>query len=135
MDRLGQRRDRLLLGFEAVSDESSYVVAAERTQFQLANYGVKKQGGGRKKRKKKGASSGFREIGVSLKAGGTYEQFLRFLNSLERHESFVRVNNFTCSPPRVATVDDEGQETWPLKISLNVSTFRYDSGKKKGKKK
>ena len=79
--------------------------------------------------KKKGKGGGFREIDVSLRANGTFEQFLRFLNSLERHESFVRVNSFTCTPPGRAEVDDEGQETWPLRIALNISTFRYDSGK------
>ncbi|MGE0713167.1 MAG: hypothetical protein AB7N76_12100 [Planctomycetota bacterium] len=83
---------------------------------------------------------GFEEIGVKLEAVGTYEQFLRFLNSLERHESFVRVNTFRCtlrakegsfgggssaSPP-----EEEGKVALLLKITLDLSTFRYQSGSK-----
>jgi Tfp pilus assembly protein PilO len=99
----------------------------ERTQFTLDSYLAK---GGKKGKKKKGKGAGFHEISVSLKAEGTYEQFLRFLNSLERHESFVRVNSFSCNPPSKPEVDEEGKETWPLDIQLKVSTFRYDSGGK-----
>lgn len=105
----------------------------ERTQFGLGNYNVKKPKGASRRGKR--SSSGFREIDVSLKAGGTFEQFLRFLNSLERHESFVRVNSFSCAPPPEAVIDEEGKETWPLKIALNISTFRYDSGSSGSKKK
>lgn len=98
----------------------------ERAQFGLGDYSVKKD---RKKSKKRsGKGGGFKEIDVTLRAKGTFEQFLRFLNSLERHESFLRVNSFTCTAPAKPKIDDEGIETWPLDISLNISTFRYDSG-------
>lgn len=102
----------------------------ERAQFDLGSYSVreaKKRGGGGKKKKKK-KKGGFAEISVSLNARGTYEQFLRFLNALERHETFLRVNSFSCSAPSEAVKDDEGNDTWPLQISLQVSTFRYDLG-------
>ena len=101
----------------------------ERAQFSPGRYTMKKKKRGVKKGRKKGGG-GFREIDVTLSATATYEQFLRFLNSLERHESFLRVNSFSCSAPVNADVDAEGNETWPLRIALNVSTFRYESGGK-----
>lgn len=105
----------------------------ERAQFALGAYDdkeAKKRAAPKKKGARKKKVGGFTEIAVSLDASGTYEQFLRFLNALERHETFLRVNNFTCSAPQTPKVDADGKETWPLKISLNVSTFRYDLGGK-----
>ncbi len=100
---------------------------SERSQFSLGDFVQKKDRAKRssKKRGKKKKGGGFREVDVTLKADATFEQFLRFLNSLERHESFLRVNSFTCMAPQKAEVDDEGKETWPLQITLNISTFRY----------
>lgn len=77
-----------------------------------------------------GSRGGFREIDITLAAEGSYEQFLRFLNGLERHESFVRVNSFTCTVATQAKKDAEGKDTWPLTVALNISTFRFDSGGK-----
>jgi Tfp pilus assembly protein PilO len=101
----------------------------ERAQFDLGSYRVKegkKKSSGKTRRKKN--AGGFAEIAVTIAAKGTYEQFLRFLNALERHETFLRVNSFTCDAPKVALVDADGNETWPLRITINVSTFRYDLG-------
>jgi len=105
----------------------------ERAQFQLDSYRTDpKKGGAPAARPGPGraGASGFKEIEVSLNAVGTYEQFLRFLNSLERHESFLRVNSFSCLTGARATVGEDGAEIYPLTISLNVSTFRYESGGK-----
>jgi Tfp pilus assembly protein PilO len=99
----------------------------ERSQFGVGTYRVKPQ---KKAGKRKTRGGGFQEIDVSLSAKGTFEQFLRFLNSLERHESFLRVNTFTCTSAGRAVQDAEGNETWPLAISLNISTFRYEAGGK-----
>ena len=99
---------------------------SERSQFGLQDFQEKKSRAkptSKKRGKKK--SGGFKEIDITLKANATFEQFLRFLNSLERHESFLRINSFTCNAPQKPEVDEEGKETWPLKISLNISTFRY----------
>ncbi len=96
----------------------------ERSAFQLKNFNFK-QGA---KEVKAGARGGFQEIDITLAAEGSYEQFLRFLNGLERHESFVRVNNFTCTVASTAKKDAEGKDTWPLTVALNISTFRFDSG-------
>src|SRR5688500_9938489 len=67
---------------ELVQDKS------ERSQFQITSFVQKPEAKG-----KKATKSAFREIEITLNATGTFEQFLRFLNSLERHESFIRVNS------------------------------------------
>lgn len=96
----------------------------ERSAFQLKSFNYKPGN----KEVKAGARGGFREVDITLAAEGSYEQFLRFLNGLERHESFVRVNSFTCTVAPTAKKDAEGKDTWPLTVALNISTFRFDSG-------
>jgi Tfp pilus assembly protein PilO len=105
---------------ELVQDKS------ERADFDVKSFIQKdpKGVGG----KKGAAKSAFREIEITLTAEGTFEQFLRFLNSLERHESFIRVNSFTCNALTTSTVDEEGKVVWPLNVQLNISTFRFDAG-------
>ena len=94
----------------------------ERSQFQLKSFNF------RPLADQKRARGGFREIDITLKAEGPYEQFLRFLNGLERHESFVRVNSFNCTVGTTAKKDAEGKDLWPLTVALNISTFRFDAG-------
>lgn len=102
---------------ELVQDRS------ERAQFPVTNF-VQKQDRGKQ------TKSAFREIEITLNATGTFEQFLRFLNSLERHESFIRVNSFSCNAATSSTVDPDGKTVWPLTVQLNISTFRFDAGGK-----
>jgi len=96
--------------------------------------------GGAKKKKKKGAvAPGFNEVKVDIEAVSTYDEFLRFLNSVERHETFLRVNTFSC---RVIPFDedegpregDDGEIVWKLDIRLQVSTFTYQAKATKKKK-
>ncbi len=112
----------------------------ERSQFELKRYTQKaepkrkappKKGRG-KKSAKDSSPGGFKEIGLVLQAEGTYEQFLRFLNSLERHESFLRVNSFTCqaAAPTGRADGPPTEQALQLAITLDVSTFRYDAGGK-----
>ena len=106
----------------------------ERSQFVLERFVLNKakaaRGAGKKSKKKKKDAGGFQEIALTLDANGTYEQFLRFLNSLERHESFLRVNTFRCqADPKPKINEEDGTVSWPLTISLNLSTFRYEAGK------
>tara|TARA_B100000965_G_scaffold356862_1_gene335098 strand:- start:3528 stop:4136 length:609 start_codon:yes stop_codon:yes gene_type:complete len=105
----------------------------ERSQFVLERFvlnDAKAAARGAKAPKKKKDGGGFQEIGLTLDANGTYEQFLRFLNSLERHESFLRVNTFRCeAEPKPRINEEDGTVSWPLTISLNLSTFRYEAGK------
>lgn len=92
----------------------------ERSQFALKSFNFKPTSNKRGK-------GGFQEIELTLTAEGSYEQFLKFLNGLERHESFVRVNSFSCSVGTTPKkVDDK--DTWPLTVNLNISTFRFDAG-------
>jgi hypothetical protein len=100
---------------------------SERAQFEITGFVIKPPTADPRKRASKAA---FQEIEVTLNAKGTFSQFLLFLNSLERYESFVRVNSFTCTAPQTAEVDSDGKETWPLTVSLNISTFRFDAGGK-----
>jgi hypothetical protein len=105
----------------------------DRSQFILERFRLTKKRKSAKKAKpskKKKKSGGFQEVPLTLDANGTYEQFLRFLNSLERHESFLRVNTFRCEAEEKPTLDAEGNVTWPLTISLTLSTFRYEAGGK-----
>lgn len=104
----------------------------ERSQFVLERFvlgggssAVRGRGGAGAAKK---GGGGFQEIGLTLDANGTYEQFLRFLNSLERHESFLRVNTFRCeADPKPKVNEEDGTVSRPLTISLNLSTFRYEA--------
>jgi len=77
----------------------------------------------------KGAGPAFREVVVRMTAQGTYDQFLRFLNLLEKHETFVRINKFACDAGQ-QILDDDGKVIVPLSITMDVSTYRYTGGGK-----
>lgn len=101
------------------------LVQEKRERAQLSPTSMITRGG----KSTKGGKSGFREIDVTINAEATFEQFLRFLNALERNETFLRVNSFSCN---VATQSEaeEAAEIYPLTIVLNLSTFRYEAGGK-----
>lgn len=105
---------------ELVNDKSV------KTTFGLERFDLKKEIAAAAARRTKTA---FQEVEIALTAKATFEQFLKFLNSLERHESFVRVNSFTCTVAPPTPGDDDGLDP-KLSIALNISTFRYDSGGK-----
>jgi hypothetical protein len=93
----------------------------------------------RGKSKKPAVAPGFNEVKVDIEAVSTYDEFLRFLNSVERHETFLRVNSFSCrvipfDEDEGPTEGDDGEIVWKLEIRLQVSTFTY-SGKSTKKKK
>jgi hypothetical protein len=109
----------------------------ERSQLNARSIVFVKPKAARKARPKPGAPAAkkkggptFEEVKVNLEAEGTYDEFLRFLNSVERHETFLRVNTFSC---RVIPFDEEtgpiedaeGNVVWKLEIRLQVSTFTY----------
>ncbi len=102
---------------------------SERSQFQIVEFVKKPRATAAAGAPPPGKKGGFQEIDVTLQAKGTFEQFLRFLNSLERHESFVRVNTFNTTAPPDPEIDAEGNEKWPLTVTLNISTFRFEAGK------
>ena len=91
------------------------------------------------KKGKAAVAPGFNEVKVDIEAISTYDEFLRFLNSVERHETFLRVNTFSC---RVIPFDEDegpkegedGEIVWKLDIRLQVSTFTYQAKSSKKKK-
>lgn len=101
------------------------LVQEKRERAQLSPTSMTTRGG---KSTKAGSKSGFREIDVTINAQATFDQFLRFLNALERNETFLRVNSFSCTV-EAQTDSEEAAEIYPLNIVLNLSTFRYEAGK------
>lgn len=101
----------------------------DRSGLALSNIQFREQGGAQQANAARGP--GFEELVVTLTAQGSYTNFVKFLNLLERHEAFLRVNSFSCSPASVARgqaqVDEQGNAYLPLTIALNVSTFRYQN--------
>lgn len=93
---------------------------------------------GAPKKGKATVAPGFNEVKVDIEAISTYDEFLRFLNSVERHETFLRVNTFSC---RVIPFDEDegpkegedGEIVWKLDIRLQVSTFTYQAKASKKK--
>jgi len=109
------------------TEERLYELIAEKTkraQFKIDDIQIiNRKGRGSKK------GPAFKELSVKVQAEATYEQFLKFLNSLEAHETFLAVKDFSVTP---STLDEEVAENapLPLKISLSVSTYRYEPGGK-----
>ncbi|MEZ6184417.1 MAG: type 4a pilus biogenesis protein PilO [Planctomycetota bacterium] len=116
----------ILPSAEVATEERLYELIAEKTkraQFMIDDIQIV-QREGRAGAKKKGAA--FKELSVKVQAEATYEQFLKFLNSLEAHETFLAVKDFTVTP--TTTEDLPENAPLPLKISLSVSTYRYEPG-------
>jgi len=65
----------------------------------------------------------FTEVAVTFSIDADFDSFVRFLNLLERHEQFLKVNAFTVTPgpPRVV----ENKEVIPLGVTIEVTTYRY----------
>lgn len=93
----------------------------DRSSVQITQYII------RQKAERGKSRSAFEEIDLTLQAKGSYQNFVNFVNSLEKHETFLRVNSFTCSPQGAA---DSTEDDPDLSITLNVSTFRYQPNKK-----
>ena len=110
------------------TEERLYELIAEKTkraQFKIDDIQIiNRKGTGSKKK-----GGGFQELSVKVQAEATYEQFLKFLNSLEAHETFLAVKEFTVTPSRQGTDDLAENAPLPLNISLSVSTYRYEGGK------
>jgi Tfp pilus assembly protein PilO len=99
----------------------------DRASVQITQYVQRKP----RARGKKKSRSAFQEVDLTLQAKGSFDNFVNFLNSLERHETFLRVNSFTCTPKGGPSSVEENPE---LTVTLNVSTFRYQPAKGKKKK-
>jgi Tfp pilus assembly protein PilO len=80
--------------------------------------------------KPKAAGNGFLDVGVQFTTTGSFDQFLKFLNLLERHEQFFKVNSFSLSPMGTPKVLADGKQIIELQINVSVSTFTYITTKK-----
>jgi hypothetical protein len=71
----------------------------------------------------------FKELGLSFRLTGDFDAFVKFVNLLERHEQFLKVNNFAVTPTKV-TIVDATKEIVDLSVTLGVTTYAYVPKKK-----
>jgi len=76
------------------------------------------------------AGNGFVEVAVSIHSNGSFDQFLKFLNLLERHEQFFKVNSFSLSPTGSPKFGADGKQVIDMGLSMSISTFTYVTAKK-----
>lgn len=80
--------------------------------------------------KKGGGKLGeFQEVSVNFRIDADFDTFIRFINLLERHEQFMKVNAFAVNPAPLARVVD-GKEIIDLSVSIEVSTYKYIPSKR-----
>jgi Tfp pilus assembly protein PilO len=98
---------------------------AESAQIQLDDLTNKTNLG-----KKGGGKLGeFEEVSVTFRIDADFESFVRFLDLLERHEQFIKVNAFSISPaPKPRVVD--GKEIIDLSVQIDAYTYKYIPTKK-----
>lgn len=119
---------KILPSAEVATDEKLMKVVqayADAAQIRLAELSDKaaqgKRGGGK--------MGEFEEVSVNFRIDADFEAFVRFLNLLEKHEQFMKVNAFSVNPatrPRIV----EGKEVLDLSITIEVSTYKYIPTKK-----
>ena len=61
-------------------------------------------------------------VGFTVKAG--FEQTVKFMNLLEQHEPFLKINSFSLNPTGGLKVID-GKEQIDLQVRIEVSTYKY----------
>lgn len=80
--------------------------------------------------KKGGGKMGeFEEVSVDFRITCDFDSFVRFLNLLERHEQFMKVNSFSVTPSPTPRIVD-GKEVIDLAVNIQVSTYKYIPTKK-----
>ena len=74
-----------------------------------------------------GKGGEFQEVAVSFRIAADFDSFVRFLNLLERHEQFLKVNSFTVAPAGGpgASRTVEGKEIIDLNVGIEVTTYKY----------
>ncbi|HZU98962.1 MAG TPA: type 4a pilus biogenesis protein PilO [Planctomycetota bacterium] len=71
----------------------------------------------------------FQAVTLNFRIDADFDGFVRFLNQMERHEQFMKVNSFSVNPsanPRVV----DGKEIIDLSITIEVATYKYIPTKK-----
>jgi len=72
------------------------------------------------------APKDFAQTELTCRFEGTYYNFLKFLNLVENHESFLRIDEVLLSPTGAQPVDANPDQK-ELQIRVKISTFAYVS--------
>jgi Tfp pilus assembly protein PilO len=67
----------------------------------------------------------FQEVAVSFRIRADFDSFVRFLNLLERHEQFLKVNSFSVTPGAGGPRTVDGKEVIDLAVAIEVTTYKY----------
>jgi Tfp pilus assembly protein PilO len=70
------------------------------------------------------SGSEFEEVSVSFRLSSGFEQVVKFMNLLEQHEPFLKINSFSLNPAGAIKVVD-GKEQIGLGIAIEVTTYKY----------
>lgn len=108
--------EKLLKTAQTYAD-AAQVSITELTQHDMAG----KKGGGK--------LGEFEEVSVNFHIDADFDSFVRFLNLLERHEQFMKVNAFSVMPQQNRRVVD-GKEIIDLSVTIEVSTYKYIPSKR-----
>jgi len=108
---------RLLRTVQAYAD-AAQIQLQELSQRDAAG----KKGGGSK-------MGEFQEVSVNFRIDCDFDSFVRFLNLLERHEQFMKVNSFSVNPSANTRIVD-GKEIIDLGVQIEVTTYKYIPSKK-----
>jgi hypothetical protein len=94
-----------------------------RQRVQAASPSKNRRGGAAPADKAKGKKKGsdFEKVILGFKISGNFEQFVKFLNFIERHESFLQVTSFALTP--MSNLETSAK----LAVDLQISTFRYNA--------
>jgi len=93
---------------------------AEAAQIRIAEVIAKGETG----TKGGGKMGEFEAVSINFRIDCDFDGFVHFLNQMERHEQFMRVNSFSVNPsatPRVV----ENKEIIDLSVTIEVSTYKY----------
>ncbi len=69
------------------------------------------------------AASDFAQTELALKFDGTFFNFLKFVNMVENHESFLRVDQLSLVPARPTAGPQP--ENLDVTVTVKISTFQY----------
>ncbi|MEZ0227980.1 MAG: type 4a pilus biogenesis protein PilO [Planctomycetota bacterium] len=100
----------------------AYADAAQITVSELSERGAGGKKGG-------GKLGEFEEVSVNFRIDADFETFVRFINLLERHEQFMKVNAFQVTPASLVRLVD-GKEIIDLAVTIEVSTYKYIPSKR-----
>jgi len=100
----------------------AYADAAQIQVVELSErVGAGKKGGGK--------LGEFEEVSVNFRIEADFDTFIRFINLLERHEQFMKVNAFAVTPAPAPRLVD-GKEIIDLGVQIEVSTYKYIPSKR-----